>query len=117
MANYSLILKVNPDFVQQIVKSEGEKFEVHSTFEWIEGPEIIEDGKEAFDYCYQDGKIVLRTPPPSSYEIERRNFYPTIGDQLDALWHDMNSGKIPGKEDSEWFNMISDIKNQYPKPE
>lgn len=117
MANYSLILKENPNFVQQIVKSEGEKFEVHKTFEWIEGPETIEEGKDAFDYCYEDGKIVLRTPPSTSYEIERRINYPTIGDQLDALWHDMNSGKIPGKENSEWFNMVSDIKNQYPKPE
>lgn len=116
MANYSLILKENPDFVQQIVSSAEQKFEVHNSFEWIEGPEVVEEGKEAFDYCYRDGQIVLKDPTPSSYEIERRMWYPTIGDQLDTLWHDMYSGKIPGKENSEWFNLIADIKNQYPKP-
>lgn len=116
MANYSLILKQNPNIVQQIVSSEGQKFEVHKSFEWIEGPEVVEEGKEAFDYCYKNGQIVLRDPPPSSYEIERRMWYPSIGDQLDALWHDMNSGRISGKENSEWFNSISEVKNQYPKP-
>ena len=35
--------------------------------------------------------------------------------QLDLLWHDMNEGRIPGKEDSKWFVGIKEIiSDQHP---
>ena len=40
--------------------------------------------------------------------------YPSIGDQLDMLWHMMDDEIVPGKN-SEWYNLIVEVKNQFPK--
>lgn len=49
------------------------------------------------------------------YQRDRVKAYPSINDQLDMLWHMMDDGIIPGK-DSDWYNSIKDIKDQFPKP-
>jgi len=115
MAYYSLIHKNNPTTIQQIVSSLDETFEVHSDLKWVKGPPEMEEGDTAADFEFVDGIVQLKSTPPTYYEIERRYDYPSIGDQLDILWHDMNSGKIPGKEDSVWFNEISKVKEKHPK--
>ena len=115
MANYSLVYKTNSNTVVQIVTSEEEIFQVHEDLIWVEGPEVLEEGKISADYSYADNKVSLREPPITSYEQHRRFNYPSISEQLDALWHDMNSGSIPGKESSNWFKSIKDIKEMYPK--
>jgi hypothetical protein len=51
--------------------------------------------------------------PP--YNALRANEYPSIGNQLDMLWHMMDDETIPGKN-SEWYNTIAAIKDKYPKP-
>ena len=51
--------------------------------------------------------------PP--YNAMRMNNYPPISDQLDMLWHMMDSETIPGKG-REWYNTILAIKQEYPKP-
>jgi hypothetical protein len=115
MTNYSLVLKATNQ-VMQFVSSEEETFEVHPDLFWVEGPESIEEGKTEADYIYDEsGKVVLKQVQKPEYDIERRFNYPSISDQLDALWHDMESGKVPGKGKSEWYKQISEIKNQYPK--
>ena len=50
------------------------------------------------------------------YIESRRSEYVDVKKQLDLLWHDMNEGRIPGKEDSKWFAGIKEIKEKYPKP-
>jgi hypothetical protein len=50
------------------------------------------------------------------YKRDRFNAYPTVEDQLETLWDDMNAGKIPGKETSQWFADIQQVKNNIPKP-
>lgn len=46
---------------------------------------------------------------------ERRNvFYPAIGDQLDALWHAMDDGRLP--RIPEFYDPIAAVKQEYPKP-
>ena len=116
MTNYSLILKATNE-VMQFVSSKEETFEVHSSAYWVEGPEQIENGYTEADYIYNESqnKVVLKKIEKPSYEIERRFNYPTISEQLDALWHDMESGKIAGKGKSEWYNKILEVKQQYPK--
>ena len=37
-------------------------------------------------------------------------------DQLDMLWHDIDEGRIPGKETSLWYAHVKDVKEQHPKP-
>lgn len=48
------------------------------------------------------------------YQRDRMQSYPSIGDQLDMLWHMMDDETIPGKN-SEWYNCIVAVKNQFPK--
>jgi len=40
--------------------------------------------------------------------------YPSIGDQLDMLFHDMTAGK--GTKDGEWYKAIEQVKADNPKP-
>jgi hypothetical protein len=45
----------------------------------------------------------------TQYKIQRKNEYPSIGDQLDALFH---AGVFP----ADMAAKIQEIKNKYPKP-
>jgi hypothetical protein len=114
MENYSLVNKLTNQIVQ-FVSSPEDKFEVHEDFEWVIGPDKIIDGKQTADYTYDNGTITLKEQVATSYEVARRYNYPSISEQLDILWHDMNSGTIPGKETSEWFQSIAEVKEKYPK--
>lgn len=49
------------------------------------------------------------------YRDVRREMYPSIQDQLDALWHDIDNQIIPGKDTSQWYLMVKNIKEAYPK--
>ena len=50
--------------------------------------------------------------PP--YESRRINLYPQISEQLDMLWHELNtSGSISA--DGTWFNAIKTVKDEHPK--
>lgn len=40
--------------------------------------------------------------------------YPAIEEQLDALWHSMNTGMLP--KDNPFYKMIKQIKDSSPKP-
>lgn len=44
----------------------------------------------------------------------RKYAYPSVTNQLDMLWHMMDSEAIPGKG-SDWYNAILAIKLQFPK--
>ena len=50
------------------------------------------------------------------YRWERYQEYLTVEEQLALLWDDMEAGNIPGKETSEWFNHIKQVKENNPKP-
>lgn len=50
--------------------------------------------------------------PP--YTARRINAYPSVPNQLDMLWHMMDTEAIPGKN-SEWYNTILAVKQQHPK--
>lgn len=76
-------------------------------------PEVvtIDDGAGAFD---KDGNQVLidlkkveAWVDPEAYKHQRAVSYPSIQDQLDALYH--------GGYDA-WKAMIDEVKNKYPKP-
>ena len=49
------------------------------------------------------------------YKDDRRSAYPEIGDQLDALYHDMTAGK--GDKTGEWYKAVTKVKTDNPKPE
>ena len=45
---------------------------------------------------------------------QRREAYPPIGDQLDALWHAMDAGVLP--KVAGFYDRISEVKVKFPKP-
>ena len=49
------------------------------------------------------------------YKEQRRAKYPSLEEQLDMLWHEIDStGKV--SRDGEWFQQIKRIKTNHPKP-
>ena len=45
------------------------------------------------------------------------NTYPSVADQLDQLYHDIDAGKFGADaKTGSWFVGISSVKNAYPKP-
>lgn len=52
-------------------------------------------------------------PKPLSYAEERRQVYPSVADQLDALWHAMDEGGMPKAEP--FYSDILAVKQQFPK--
>jgi hypothetical protein len=51
----------------------------------------------------------------NGHQALRAVAYPAVLAQLDALWHDLDSGAIPGKDTSAWYQAIKAVKDQYPK--
>lgn len=51
---------------------------------------------------------------PTTYVTQRMAEYPTPAEQLDMLWHAMDSGATPKIEP--WYATIKAIKDAHPKP-
>jgi hypothetical protein len=65
--------------------------------------------KPNFEECQSIYSILIQL----KYIDNRKITYPDISNQLDMLWHSMNSGEIPKSEN--FFNSIKVIKDKYPK--
>lgn len=80
---------------------------------------------------FQNGKWVRVTPepipeptpeptpepipePPLTYRELRAAAYPTLGDQLDMIWHAINQG-LPLDTTSQFYQAIAQVKETYPK--
>ena len=48
------------------------------------------------------------------YVEQRKYSYPALGDQMDMLWHAMDTGVLPKVEP--FYSQIKAVKEQYPKP-
>jgi hypothetical protein len=72
------------------------------------GKYIINNNDENLPYFINELPEVALT-----YSDRRKKEYPSIGSQLDMLYHAMKNGEIPVA--AEWFNKINEIKNKYPK--
>ena len=90
-------------------------------------------------WTQKDGKIIKwsddnEQPQPTEEEIEkgkkdlehqwkvneykrlRKKEYPEIGDQLDALWHDIDDGKLGADaKTGTWYLAVKTVKDKYPK--
>ncbi len=63
------------------------------------------------------GRTVVTTGQPRfdpPVETKRMFAYPPIGEQLDALWHAMDDGRLP--RIAEFYNPIKAVKDRFPKP-
>ena len=50
-----------------------------------------------------------------AYRIARKSIYPSINEQLDMLWHSMDTGDTPKSQP--FYDVISAIKTANPKPD
>ncbi len=67
--------------------------------EWVKSMEDVE--------AMSDGSRVA----VNDYKSRRK--YPPVGEQLDALWHAMDSGDLP--KINGFYNLIKDVKDSDPK--
>lgn len=59
--------------------------------------------------------IDSRNKQLQDFIANRKTHYPEIGEQLDALWHDIDDGILPGKE-GKFYRMIKGNKELYRSP-
>ena len=81
--------------------------------------------KQIITVVQNDGKVeniesneVIETVDVTTlhtYDIKRKENYPTIAEQLDKLYHDMTAGKLDVT--GEWHKVIKAVKDAHPKPE
>ena len=74
---------------------------------------MIDDGADAFDangnQVTIDESLVNAWVDPDTYKYNRVKEYPSIGDQLDALWKG-------GDAAAEMLAKVQAVKTKYPKP-
>jgi hypothetical protein len=74
----------------------------------IDGTPLTEDQRYGFYLGLQEWN-------DTQYQRDRQQNYPTIGNQLDMLWHELNtSGSL--STNGNWFQSIQEVKQQYIKP-
>ena len=67
------------------------------------------------DWVYVNGQLSYApTVIEKTYVALRQEAYPSVGAQLDMLWHAMDDGQIPKVEP--FYSDILAIKVKYPKP-
>jgi len=54
--------------------------------------------------------------PPESYEVKRKREYPSVGDQLDALWRLLGPPAQPNSPAADIYRQIQAVKQRNPKP-
>ena len=73
----------------------------------IDGTPFTEDQRYGFFVGLQEWNN-------TQYQRDRQQKFPSIGNQLDMLWHELNnSGSI--STDGIWFNEIKSVKDEHPK--
>jgi hypothetical protein len=111
----ALIHSVEPGRICDVVQP-GQEFEVHDNFSWVDVP----DGTTNIDTYNPDGTVTKFDPIKSpgfaenAYKIARQIQYGDLGNQLDMLWHELNtSGNI--STTGTWFQHIASAKANIPK--
>lgn len=97
-----------------IVPDEAFEFQKHSEDEYLlEGTADIE--KDTVDVTKRAVVPGGKPPPPidMDYTKARAQAYPAMQEQLDMLWHAMDSGTIPKAEP--FYSSVKAVKEAYPK--
>jgi 4-hydroxyphenylpyruvate dioxygenase-like putative hemolysin len=79
--------------------------------------EFIEEsvGTTCNQEIYDSWKAEYNARPDDSYKYERSMAYPSIGNQLDMLWHAIDAGALDTTSD--FYTTLAAVKNANPKPE
>ena len=62
-----------------------------------------------------DQQLVDTEFQANQYKVKRVAEYPSIGDQLDMLWHAIDSGTL--NKTSDFYTTLKAVKDTYPKSE
>jgi len=99
------------------LRPDDEVFSVVSGWYWVPVPEKIQGEINNIDWMYDRESDTFSKKPEyqASPEELRMHSYPPVKDQLDVLWHDIDEGRLPGKDTSAWYAEIKKIKDTVPK--
>jgi len=101
MINYSdAILKLRPEATFSIVAND------YSTLQWYDQIQTKPTEEEIIDKLAE----LEEESTKNLYKLKRQFEYPSIGDQLDDLYH-------AGLFSEEMMEKIKEIKDRYPKPQ
>ena len=67
-----------------------------------------------YDQAVTDRAAYKLDQQDNNYSRARVDAYPSIGDQLDMLYHDMAADK--GDKSGDWFAAVKKVKDDNPKP-
>jgi len=89
------------------------QFEIGQVFDGTYPPEAADwcNSNNAHIEIVDDTRVIVANPPPPepTYVELRLAEYPSVGDQLDMLYHDYVDGT------DTWIQAITRVKNKYPK--
>ena len=86
-------------------------FKLNPTVVVIRGDIAYDINGDVVEY---DATEVANLIASENYIPLRQNAYPTIGDQLDMLWH-MIDKELPFDKTSVFYTTLASVKNQHPK--
>lgn len=83
----------------------------YNDIEWFDETETLPTEQEILDK-----QAELQTDYDNKqYQRDRAVEYPKIGDQLDKLWHSIDSDETLKTQFSDFYNAIKTVKDKYPK--
>lgn len=104
----------NDDFFTHVVKEIPDyNFEIVTEPATKESPEKLKSSK-VLDRIREIVPEYVSEKEKSLVLVNRAKEYPSVGDQLDMLWHAMDNGTIPVVDD--FYNTIKQVKDNNPKP-
>lgn len=84
---------------------------------YIEYVEVInlprDHGPVSISVEVRGGRCIKTVSAETSYSAQRRSAYPAVSDQMDMLWHAMNSDQMPRVEP--FYSAIKAVKDRFPK--
>ena len=91
----------------------GNQWSCHGTYEtldWSPQNSRVKPTKKEIQEAWNEYTLYQQS---IAYKQLRAIKYPPLTDQLDMLWHAMESGEIP--KANEFYTAIEAVKTQYPK--
>ena len=98
------ILKINPNAEASTMDNDINKITWHNGTTPIPKADIESKMNE-----------IANEPKQSNYAQQRRNSYPTVGDQLDMLWHSIDQDPQLKSKYFDFYEAIKAVKVKYPK--
>tara|TARA_R100001463_G_scaffold85416_1_gene140353 strand:+ start:316 stop:681 length:366 start_codon:yes stop_codon:yes gene_type:complete len=95
----------NPDFI--IV--EVEDYDIKYEYSYING----EVQKQEYVPTDEDVKQIEEQTKKDKYQQPRKIAYPSLAEQFDKLFHDINNNKL--NKDGSFYKSIKEVKDNFPK--